>query len=110
MPIQSKYMPWAMMAFRVLTGGELFADLIGVGVGHLYYFLTNVFPESHGYMLLKTPGFIHKLVAKLNEDRGGGAGGPPANNGFPMPGRPRQAQLNNDGAEARPGAAPNNRN
>ena len=54
------------MAFTVLTGGSLFNDLIGVAVGHLYYFLTEVLPESHGYDPIKTPNFIRSLVNRLN--------------------------------------------
>ena len=64
--IKSKFMPWAMMGFGVLTGGSPFNDLIGVAVGHLYYFLTEVLPESHGHNPIKTPNWIRRAVLWAN--------------------------------------------
>ena len=52
---------------HLFTGGNPFNDLIGVAIGHSYIFLKNVLPESHGYDLLKTPGFMVAFVAKLND-------------------------------------------
>ena len=54
------------MAFHLFTGGNPLNDLIGVAAGHTYYFLKNILPESHGYNLIKTPGFMHTIVNKLN--------------------------------------------
>jgi hypothetical protein len=54
----SRNMPWVLIVFSLVTGGNLFEDFIGVGAGHMYYFLTRVLPESHGHHLLKTPEWI----------------------------------------------------
>ena len=92
------------MGFHLFTGGNPFNDLIGVAAGHSYFYLTEVLPDSHGYDLLKTPGIIQTLVAKLNgePDRPGpgGRGGGPAGAG-------RMHFINNDGAQANPGARDN---
>ena len=89
------------MAFHLFTGGNPFNDLIGVAAGHSYVYLKEVLPESHGYELLKTPNIMQTLVAKLNgEDGRGGRGGGPAGGG-------RMHFINNDGAQANPGARDN---
>ena len=54
------------MAFHLFTGGNPLNDLIGVAAGHTYIYLKTVLPDSHGYDLIKTPGFMHNLVLKLN--------------------------------------------
>jgi len=38
------YLPWVMLAFTLLTGNSLIMDMIGIIVGHLYYFLEYVYP------------------------------------------------------------------
>jgi hypothetical protein len=104
-PVQSKNLPWVIMALHLFTGGSVFEDLIGLAVGHLYYFLTSVLPDSHGYEVLKTPSLVHRIVQKLNEWQGDPPAPPgTAPNGFPMPGRNRVQELNNDGAQANPAA------
>jgi Derlin-2/3 len=40
------YLPWGMMALEALMGGSVVPDLLGVVVGHLYYFLTVLQPQS----------------------------------------------------------------
>ena len=65
-PVQSCNLPWVLMAFHLFTGGNPLNDLIGVAAGHTYIYLKTILPDSHGYDLIKTPGFMHKLVFKLN--------------------------------------------
>ena len=64
-PVQSKNLPWVLVAFSVLTGGDPFTDLIGIAAGHSYYFLRHVLPQSHGYNWLATPRWAHALVQYL---------------------------------------------
>lgn len=56
------YLPWAMLALDLLFGNPLMPDLLGIGVGHLYYFLTVLHPLAGGNNYLKTPIWVHKLV------------------------------------------------
>jgi len=62
---KSAYLPWAMMAWSVLTGGSIMTNLIGVASGHLYIFLKDVLPASpYKYNFLKTPKFVENIVNK----------------------------------------------
>jgi Derlin-2/3 len=38
------YLPFVMLAFSVLIGNAVTMDLIGIAVGHAYYFLEFVYP------------------------------------------------------------------
>jgi Derlin-2/3 len=38
------YLPWVMLAFSVLLGNGITMDVIGIIVGHTYYFLEFVYP------------------------------------------------------------------
>ena len=77
-PIMSINLPWVLMGFHLVTGGNPFNDLIGVAAGHSYIYLKEVLPESHGYDLIKTPNIMQTLVDKLNNTQNGGR--------FPAPG------------------------
>ncbi|XP_023741870.1 derlin-1 [Lactuca sativa] len=57
------YLPWAMLALDLVFGNPLMPDLLGIGVGHLYYFLTVLHPLAGGRDFCKTPLWVHKLVA-----------------------------------------------
>lgn len=56
------YLPWALIAFTVLVGGNPMMDIFGVIAGHLYYFLLEVLPTTKGWTLLQTPSFLYVLV------------------------------------------------
>ncbi len=53
------YLPWVMLGFSVLLSGAAgaSADLLGICVGHVYYFLEDVYPQMipSRRRLLKTP-------------------------------------------------------
>ncbi|XP_024993356.1 derlin-1-like [Cynara cardunculus var. scolymus] len=57
------YLPWAMVAIDMVIGKQLMPSLLGIGVGHLYYFLTVLHPLAGGSNFCKTPFWVHKLVA-----------------------------------------------
>jgi len=60
------YLPWVMLALNVIFGSPLLPDLMGIVVGHLYYFLTELHPRAGGRNILKTPLWVHKVVARWN--------------------------------------------
>ena len=91
-PVQSVHLPWVLMGFHLFTGGNPFNDLIGVVVGHTYIFLKTILPGTHGYDLLKTPGFVVSMVERLNR-----IGGPQQG--------PRMHVVNNRDGQANPQAA-----
>lgn len=40
---------------RVVTGNPIFMGLLGIAIGHLFYFLVDVLPDLHDIDLLRTP-------------------------------------------------------
>ncbi|XP_060522057.1 derlin-2 [Cylas formicarius] len=67
---QAPYLPWVLVAFSVLLGNAVYVDLMGIAVGHIYYFLEDVFPNQRGgFKILKTPNILKQLFDELPEDR-----------------------------------------
>lgn len=69
--LQSFYLPFAFMGMGVILGGSPIPDLLGIVVGHLYWFLTELYPLQSGRILITTPDFLKRWVADL------GIGAPP---------------------------------
>lgn len=56
------YLPWVLLGFSLLLGNAIMVDLMGIMVGHIYYFLEDVLPlQFNGWKVLKTPAFIKAL-------------------------------------------------
>lgn len=51
-------------------GGSIFLALLGIAVGHLYYFLVDVLPDLHDIDLLTTPQFIVNMLGWGREGSG----------------------------------------
>ncbi|XP_061657532.1 derlin-2 isoform X4 [Syngnathoides biaculeatus] len=79
---QAPFLPWVLMGFSLLLGNSIIIDLLGIAVGHVYFFLEDVFPnQPGGGRWLKTPSIIKMLFDTpddeanynpLPEDRPGG--------------------------------------
>ena len=53
---QAPYLPWVLLAFSLLLGNSVEVDMMGIVVGHAYFFLEDVFPnQPGGFRLLKIP-------------------------------------------------------
>lgn len=61
--IQSFYLPFAFAGITVVMGGSPVLDIIAILVGHLYWFLKEVYPRTSGRRVLDTPAFLKRLVA-----------------------------------------------
>ncbi|XP_077995283.1 derlin-2-like [Glandiceps talaboti] len=69
MNFQAPYLPWVLLAFSLLLGNSIIVDVMGIAVGHVYYFLEDVFPQQPGgFKLLKTPGFLKSIFDGPVED------------------------------------------
>jgi Derlin-2/3 len=62
------YLPWVLLGFSLLLGHDVQADMLGIVVGHLYYFLEDVLPAvsvARGWRWvrrpLRTPYLLHWL-------------------------------------------------
>eukprot|EP00164_Ancoracysta_twista_P001070 GFYU01001397.1.p1 GENE.GFYU01001397.1~~GFYU01001397.1.p1 ORF type:complete len:261 (-),score=36.40 GFYU01001397.1:221-1003(-) len=49
------YLAWVLLIFSLLLGNSPVVDLIGMTVGHIYYYLEDVYPIMSGRRLLPTP-------------------------------------------------------
>jgi Derlin-2/3 len=43
--ITAPYLPWVLMGFSALVGHSGYRDLLGIAVGHTYFFLEDVWPS-----------------------------------------------------------------
>lgn len=61
------YLPWMLLTFSVLLEGHVAVDLLGIAVGHIYYFLEDVYPlmTNPPIRLLKTPLFIRLMFDRF---------------------------------------------
>lgn len=59
---QAPYLPWVLLIFSVLLGNTVIVDFLGMGVGHLYFYLEDVFPNLQGgFRILRTPNFLYVI-------------------------------------------------
>ncbi|UXI14912.1 hypothetical protein NH340_JMT00855 [Sarcoptes scabiei] len=61
------YLPWVLLGFSFILGNSIIIDLLGIAVGHIYYYLETICPARFGFRLLKTPRFLERLFEN-NED------------------------------------------
>ncbi|CAB3362632.1 Hypothetical predicted protein [Cloeon dipterum] len=91
---KAMYLPWVLFAFNLIISGGGFSELIGILVGHLYYFLTFTYPiDFGGANLLNTPAILYQYFPNTRSVRGvaaqAGAARADFNQRPPPPERPR---------------------
>ncbi|CCW60839.1 unnamed protein product [Phytomonas sp. EM1] len=59
---RSAYFPWVLVIFEFILAQSLLPNLLGVFVGHLYFFFKDILPSTHNYQLLNTPVWLVNLV------------------------------------------------
>lgn len=57
------YLPWVLLVIDLITGGSLVPGIIGIVVGHVYYFLVVEAPAYYGYRLIRTPRWVVEHLA-----------------------------------------------
>ena len=84
--MQAMYLPWVLFAFNLIIQGSGVMELIGILIGHLYFFLMFKYPQDFGGpSLLKTPqifydwfpsghGGVHGFGGTTPRAGGGGGG------------------------------------
>ncbi|VDK36530.1 unnamed protein product [Taenia asiatica] len=90
------YFPWVLVVFNLIIRGSATMELMGIFVGHVYYFFSYQYPlEYGGAQLLKTPDFLYRLFP-VERNLGSSFGIPPprmrgsddtSSRGFPGRGR-----------------------
>ena len=56
------YLPWVLFGFSFILGNSILVDLLGIAVGHIYYYLETICPRRFGFRLLKTPYFLYVSI------------------------------------------------
>ena len=59
----ANYLPWILCIFSLFLGHNSAIDILGIIVGHIYYFLTDIYPviTSPSIRLLRTPLWFQQL-------------------------------------------------
>ena len=61
--VEGFYLPFALLGWTLLSGGDPVADVRGILAGHVYYFLHSVWPRQGGPRLLETPEVVKAATA-----------------------------------------------
>lgn len=91
---QALFLPWVYVAIRMLMGGSITMPLIGIAVGHFYFFLVEVLPHSHGVQVIQTPRICISASSWYTGALSPGLARGAATGGVPQPmgrGRPQGA-------------------
>jgi len=69
---KAMYLPWVLAAFNMILGQGGLLEIIGIFVGHLYFFLAFKYPQDFGgRRFITTPSILYKY---LPNRRGGVSG------------------------------------
>ncbi|ESO82769.1 hypothetical protein LOTGIDRAFT_205920 [Lottia gigantea] len=69
---KAMYLPWVLLAFNMVIGQGGLQELLGIVVGHLYFFLMFKYPQDFGgNRMINVPSFLYKYFP----NRRGGMGG-----------------------------------
>jgi len=44
-PITAPYLTWFFMLINIMVGDSILGDLIGIIIGHFYYYMTEILPK-----------------------------------------------------------------
>eukprot|EP00118_Oscarella_pearsei_P001128 m.6671 g.6671 ORF g.6671 m.6671 type:complete len:252 (+) comp16563_c0_seq1:60-815(+) len=63
MEFKAMYFPWVLAGLNMILMGGGVSELIGIFVGHVYFFLMFKYPQDFGgRTFLTTPQFLYKLL------------------------------------------------
>jgi len=89
---KAMYLPWVLFGFNMIISGGGVAELMGILVGHMYFFMKYQYPLQYGGQpLISTPAFLENWFPQRRGMQGGvgvapaqGAGGapPPRGGGY----------------------------
>lgn len=75
---KARYLPWAIFGVNFIIGGGGMTELIGILVGHLYYFVTIKYPAEQGITLVQTPQILQNFFPNQQAAPFVAPGRPPA--------------------------------
>lgn len=74
--------PFLFLVAGLLLGGSPMLDLLGIFIGHLYYFVIEIVPLNWGYRLVWTPEW---MIAAVKQAQARFAATPIVNSAAPRP-------------------------
>lgn len=63
--VHAAYLPWTLAFLSLLLGGNIQDHLLGISIGHVYYFFTEIYPlmpTSRGVRIFATPRILKILL------------------------------------------------
>jgi Derlin-2/3 len=63
--IQAFYLPFAFLFMDIVFGASPVPNLFGIAAGHLWWFLTDLYPRSSGRQLVRTPAALKRWLSGL---------------------------------------------
>lgn len=70
------YLPWVILLFSLFLGNPVETDLLGIIVGHIFYYLDSIYPQVaaiRGWSvkrIIVTPSLLHYLCGTLRHGNG----------------------------------------
>ena len=61
-PVTGFYVPFVMIVVNMLMGQNFISVLIGIIIGHIFYFFTQVFSKTAGTPFFSTPDWLRKAL------------------------------------------------
>ncbi|CAD8188146.1 unnamed protein product [Paramecium octaurelia] len=71
--VQAQYMVWFLLLLNVISGKSIQSNLIGVMIGHTFYYFTFIVPKLprfKGLQLLSTPKFLINICQSFERQNG----------------------------------------
>jgi Derlin-2/3 len=83
MRFPAPYFPWVLLLMDLLYEKSLIGSIVGLLVGHLYYFLYTIYPSTSGRSsILSTPMWLERLFPRLSTSRAPNTNPEPRSNSF----------------------------
>mmetsp|Transcript_3812 Transcript_3812/g.5188 ORF Transcript_3812/g.5188 Transcript_3812/m.5188 type:complete len:271 (-) Transcript_3812:380-1192(-) len=57
-PFKAAHLPFVLVGLSLVMGNSIVDGVVGIAVGHTYYFLVDIVPALHGKDILHTPDFL----------------------------------------------------
>ncbi|XP_015790508.1 derlin-1 [Tetranychus urticae] len=69
--VKAMYLPFVLLGFNVLMGGSAYFEILGIIIGHLYYFTMVKYPAENGVHLISPPQILYDYFPNIQGRVGG---------------------------------------
>lgn len=67
---QAQYLPWVLLGFNFLLGNGGFYEILGIVVGHIYFYIKYKYPAANdGVQLFETPPILYRYLPSFSPVR-----------------------------------------